>query len=471
MIKKKSINDVLSSFVVLEYLGADFIRCIPDTKIVIYGIGAVGKVLFKKIKEYRDVILIVDNNQDGRMFNGVEIISEQKLEAYNFRGDITVIVTTTNDSFCISERLNSKNRVCRFLGENGHALPLFKIIIDAEKELIIGSANQRTRCFVEDVLKDRYTEKRVLVVASPYTFFLSMLILEDYDNVVFIICSKIIRKIADGLTKEGFILFDFTYDNNDIRQRVLDDFLVLLANYVKDHSIEVYGHDHTEVSSYFYDLGIKVVEDGLANYKKTASEIYDVSVSKKIDYSIPSDDKLKNQKHYYPFGFDDLVKDVFLTRVNCAPKELRKKAHQISIKDIWESNPQKKEILFRLFELNDDIVDVINSQNRHILYLTSDNSSVKNYGISRRREEELVIKILSNYNLDEVMIKPHPGDNINYEELVPGCVLMPKSFPVEILFLIDNRIDMLVGVGSTALTSTLFEGTVENYNLNGEKVK
>lgn len=75
-----------------ELLSKDFLTCITDKKVCMFGSGCFAENFFSSYKNYCDVIQVVDNNpvKCGAGFHGVKISSPQVLA--NLDGDVCVVI-------------------------------------------------------------------------------------------------------------------------------------------------------------------------------------------------------------------------------------------------------------------------------------------------------------------------------------------------------------------------------------------
>ncbi len=57
-------------------------------------------------------------------------------------------------------------------------------------------------------------------------------------------------------------------------------------------------------------------------------------------------------------------------------------------------------------------------------------------------------EILSNYDMKQIIIKPHPADPVQYEKVFPECYTLSKVFPVQMLEWLDitpNKVILFKG--------------------------
>ena len=100
--------------------------------------------------------------------------------------------------------------------------------------------------------------------------------------------------------------------------------------------------------------------------------------------------------------------------------------------------------------------------------------SFSNFEIMTLEKEISVYRrILSNYNPDDLYIKPHPtGFNINYEREFPGIYILMNPIPFEVLyFLTGDNLEVVASIGSTA--AMCVDESVEQhyYDMDGNRIE
>ena len=148
------------------------------------------------------------------------------------------------------------------------------------------------------------------MVDTVLTTLLYILIFDDWRDTCFVAGSWLNRAFIDKLLHYGVPGF---YSRNFFGGIDSDKTaLKQLAAYVKDHKIPVYGHDHLPgLSEPFIDENFSVIEDGLGNYREKAPR---------------SGRTLPNGTRYIMFGYDKLIKHVYLTARKPVPELLKDKA-------------------------------------------------------------------------------------------------------------------------------------------------
>lgn len=93
-------------------------------------------------------------------------------------------------------------------------------------------------------------------------------------------------------------------------------------------------------------------------------------------------------------------------------------------------------------------------------------------GICSKEDKIKIYKqILSNYNLNEIVIKPHPRECTNWKEVFPDVAVMPHHLPSEVIPLIISDLDKVITFFSTAAFNMLTPAQVDFYAKDFKKLR
>ena len=300
--------------------------------------------------------------------------------------------------------------------------------------------------------------KNVGIFITEYSLLLFLLIHKKWDQVTFIfqgrIRTEVIRRLKEcgirsvfgektteyggRITKKQQILKRVVY--KILRVILLFRVYIFFRRFDKK-SVRVYGQDHAEAAFLFRSYDFTVVEDGVGNYfpREVAERGY------KLIYGISSDESLS----YMPFGRNDSVSRIYLTGKAPIPEDIKEKSIVFDIRVLWnEKTEEEKRKICYVFGFDLDYVLDVVQNGRDIFLLT------QNYApIFCTEDEQISIykKLLSNYDLSRVVIKPHPADHIAYERYFRDCLIMKESFPFELVYLTQIPIRKIIGINSTSL--------------------
>ena len=212
---------------------------------------------------------------------------------------------------------------------------------------------------------------------------------------------------------------------------------------LKHKSVPVYGQDHNFFARCFFNREFNEVEDGNISY-----ESYEFFLTHGIE---------KNWwKRYVCFGWSDYVNKVYLTGRLPIPEGLQHKVEIIDLKSSWASlNENEKKDIFYVLGYNEDKVNALISSGRTNILLTQPFYLDNEYG----REAHIVCytEILKKYDMNTIIIKPHPEDKLNYKEIFPKCEILSERFPFELCYFIGVPFTKIISVNSTSTMKGLWD--------------
>lgn len=152
----------------------------------------------------------------------------------------------------------------------------------------------------------------------------------------------------------------------------------------------------------------------------------------------------------FPVATSNKVKAVISTSFS-DKKYLKGKPIKIfNLEKEWnDSSESKKKLILNIFDISPKDLDILKS--KKIILLTQAFYSDKM--VTEEEQVDIYRKILLNYNHNEVIIKPHPRDHINYSKLFPDILLFEKVVPMQFLSIIGIHFETVVTVSSSAALS------------------
>lgn len=317
--------------------------------------------------------------------------------------------------------------------------------------------------------------RNVCLVTTVYSFFLYLLIKGYNEDDIFIFTAWFPKEVSKNIPHIQMppVLFRYgakMYSTDSISGifknivgylRYFYGYIKLrILFFIKTHGkdIDIYGHAQTPFSFMFYENeNSYIIEDGLGNYSPNICETHKIN---------PIIDKLLHFCGIYflnaneALGSHKNIKKVYLTRKYNHPL-IKDKVEVIDMEKLWNDlpNEKQKEIL-DLFNVNLDNIDF---EGKNALILTQplyeDNLATL--------EDELKIydEFFDKFKDYEIIIKPHPRDQKDYEKIYPHIKVIDKYFPIELLSLINVTPTVVCSVISNALLN--FENS-EIYVYQGE---
>ena len=100
------------------------------------------------------------------------------------------------------------------------------------------------------------------------------------------------------------------------------------------------------------------------------------------------------------------------------------------LKKLWDEKSNKeKETIANIFNVNPLTLKML--EQKSVILITQPLS--EDNIISEEEKIALYSSILTNYNMDEVVIKPHPREKTNWAEIFPGTPIITRQVPAELL--------------------------------------
>ena len=304
-------------------------------------------------------------------------------------------------------------------------------------------------------------KKNICLVTTVYSFFLYLLIKGYNEDDIYIFTAWFPREVSknvkhiqlppvqfkgkkfaelnsiSGIWENiiGFIRYFYGY----LKLRIL----LFIKTYNCD--VEVYGHVQTPFSYIFFENTSNIIEDGIENYTAEICETHKINPIIDSFLHICGIYFLNTCECY---GSHKNVKNVYLTNEFTHPL-LNDKVKVINIKKLWNNlSDADQEKFLEIFNVN---IDGIDFNKKTALLLTEPLS--EGHLISLTEEEEINIykEMIEKFEDYEVIIKPHPRDTKDFEKIFPDVKIIDKSFPVEILTMININPTVVCSIVSTAL--------------------
>ena len=304
-------------------------------------------------------------------------------------------------------------------------------------------------------------KKNICLVTTVYSFFLYLLIKgyneddiyiftawfpkEISKNVKHIQMPKVIfrgKKFAElnsisGIYKNIVGFFKYFYGYLKLR------LLLFIKTFNCD--VEVYGHAQTPFSYIFFENTSNIIEDGMENY--TAKICKTHKINRFIDLILHiCGIYFLNQCECY--GSHKNVKNVYLTNEFNHPL-LKDKVQKINIKELWNNlSESEQEKLLEIFNVN---IEGIDFTKKTAILLTEPLAESSTINITQEEELNMYNKIIDKFSDHQIIIKPHPRDTKDFEKIFPNMKIIDKSFPIEMLTMLNIHPTVVCSIVSTAL--------------------
>lgn len=294
--------------------------------------------------------------------------------------------------------------------------------------------------------------KKVCIPATIYGLMTYLFHTEEQDilNTKFYTCHTIPESVRKNLPNNTSI-------NGHISKRIRLWYILKykFLRLLTDPSLcfgEIYAQEHLPIAPYlisqrqyimlsdgpfFLTLGKKQkwVTDAWALYDSTAG-------IKKLFWNYIS------QSMYGFYGRNKLCKAILMTE----PEELdyTKHIHKINLNltDEWQRmSDNKKKLILQIFGVKESTVELLNR--KKVILFTNPYSA--DGLITLNEQIQIYTDILAKYNKEEVVIKPHPRDNIDYRKYFKDYFVFDISMPSQLLNLVGPKFRTAIAICSTAV--------------------
>lgn len=303
------------------------------------------------------------------------------------------------------------------------------------------------------------SKRRVVVTGTVYNLLLNLLVIpeKDLDSTLFITCDTIPLSVRKNLKKEHFIPDMYNIGKwRKMKYLIKYRFLYyLFCPFL--HNSRIYAQDH---------LPYMPLVVGKRNYAFTEDGPNVFMVNEKFRYvqeawelhnhsqNASMFSKILNPLQGGIYARNELCDELVIsetTRENIPDYALDKKQTIVNLKETWDSSSDvKKHQILKIFNITDE--DIKQMMSRRIVVFTQpffEDGDVP----SLDAHVEVYRNVMSSYNLNEVIIKTHPRETIDYKKFFPEVVVFNKPVPFQLLDLIGLKFNEVATVCSTAALS------------------
>lgn len=152
----------------------------------------------------------------------------------------------------------------------------------------------------------------------------------------------------------------------------------------------------------------------------------------------------------YPVATSNMVSDVYTSSLADKDYLQGKKQHVIDLSKEWaRSSLGKKQLILSIFDISPDLLEKMKA--KKIVLLTQAFSA--DHFVTEEEQVDIYRKILSNYNPNDVIIKPHPRDKIDYKKFFPTITCFDKVVAMQFLAILGIKFERVVTVSSSSALS------------------
>lgn len=326
-------------------------------------------------------------------------------------------------------------------------------------------------------------KKNICLVTTVYSFFLYLLIKGYNEDDIYIFTAWFPKEISKNVKHIQMPPVEFKgkkfAELNSLKgiYKNIIGFLNYFYGYLKlrillfiktfNCDVEVYGHAQTPFSYIFYENeNSNIIEDGLENYVAKICNTHKINPLIDLILHICGIYFL-NQCECY--GTHKFIKNVYLTNELNNPL-IKDKIKKIDIESLWNNlTNEEQNMILQIFNIN---LNNMNFEKDLVIILTQPLSEAE-VGISLDEELTIYKNMIEKFENKHVILKPHPRDLKNYQEIFPKIQVIDRFFPIELLSLIGIKPNVVCSISSTALLNFkeselyVYEGELSNPTLDG----
>jgi len=305
-------------------------------------------------------------------------------------------------------------------------------------------------------------KKNICLVTTVYSFFLYLLIKGYNEDDIYIFTAWFPKEISKNVKHIQMPPVEFKgkkfAELNSLKgiYKNIIGFLNYFYGYLKlrillfiktfNCDVEVYGHVQTPFSYIFFEnKNSNIIEDGIENYVAKICKTHEINPLIDLILHICGIYFL-NQCECY--GSHKNIKNVYLTNEHNHPL-IKDKVRIIDIKQLWNNlNNNNQEKLLEIFNVN---IEGIDFSKKTALLLTEPLSEGMLTTITEEEEIKVYYEIIEKFKDYQIIIKPHPRDTKDFKKIFPNMKIIDKSFPIEMLTMLNINPTVVCSIVSTAL--------------------
>ena len=225
---------------------------------------------------------------------------------------------------------------------------------------------------------------------------------------------------------------------------------IFIKTFNKD--VEINGHAHVRYSFPIYECeNNSIIEDGLGNYG---------NLLKPHKFKYPKFARffgINFKRGFEGYGTHENIKKIYLTK-DTYPDIIKDKVEVINPKELWQQKTEEeKQIILDLFNLK-EIYHKINDDSVILITQPLSEDNILPY------EEEINIyrEIIDKY--PNLVIKTHPREQKNYNEIFDNVTIIDTPFPFELLKYVGIKFSKIITLYSTVAVNLKDECEIEIYD-------
>ena len=318
---------------------------------------------------------------------------------------------------------------------------------------------------------------RICVVDTPFTLFYYLLLFGVNENDIFIMSKHVPEPIRNNIDHIYFPITQiYPYENISYILKDIWLFIKLVFELIKlriklysktkGQNVKACGQGHLLFSFPLYEYpNSALIEDGIGNYRQLP-EYKDFSPIPKLILNKIFGKYIR--KPIDGFGTHPNIKEIYLTKNQGYCDLIKDKVIVNGLDDLKNSidETQKNKIL-KIFNVDKIIKNI---KDTDILLLTEPFTECLE--LTLEEEIEIYKDIISKYNPQDIIIKPHPQEEKDYTKYFPNIRIITTPFPLELFELMNVKFKKIITIHSSAALNfkngevEFYDGEINNENVN-----
>lgn len=299
--------------------------------------------------------------------------------------------------------------------------------------------------------------KELLISPSIFTLFIFLLVNKNWRESDFLLQDRIPKSIVKNLRKVGVKVVYMRLGDSlgpGILSKILQvairnlEYLRFLMVFKGDFNYDtVYGNDEVLYSIPFRKNGITLIEDGSFNwqpasfFEKRAKKIHRFLITRWL-YG-------KQLYSYIPYGFNDQVKKIYLTRKESIDQTINNKVEVLSIKELWDSKTVDEKICIQsVFGLKTELISALTKYPN--VLLTQPLGKGEGGFMSESEKVAIYSKLLNGTPLNKLLIKTHYTEKTDYRKYFRDALVVDQPIPFQFFEMFDYTPRKVITVSSSA---------------------
>ncbi len=288
--------------------------------------------------------------------------------------------------------------------------------------------------------------KAVCFVASTYSMLMYLLVYgkEQFDLTFFFVSDAISPEVQSKLKYKEYLSY-LKMIKKSYFIRIIYRFGLYCTSYFKWpflRTLPIYGGDHLWFTpALLHKRSMVVLEDGLANYD--VRELVKTSLLKhKWIYKLLFGPSICEGE----YGYSKYASQLILTNIGSIPACVEHKVKLIDIRNLWETC-NAKEYVLDLFGFEKS--DIEKLRTKKVIILTQP----YNVDVGDEVMREIYQDIIDQHETEDVVIKTHPRDYMDYKGMFPHVMVYSQKMPAELFALMGIKFTDVYTIDSTAIYS------------------